>query len=99
MRSRDRTEAEIKTFWIEKLKDLNKNGVVDFQFADMEIKQKSNYITRCIVGTKELNEYTKDELNIIRSHVFRYGVTSIIGINQDRDFQLDLIDNRLKEYE
>ena len=97
MRSRDRTELEIKTYWIEKLKDLNENGVVDFQFADMEIKQKSNYITRCIVSTKEFKEYSKDDLNIIRQHIFRYGVTSIIGINQDRDFQLDLIDNRLKE--
>ena len=97
MRSRDRTEEEIKSFWIEKLKNLNEKGEVDFQFSDMEIKQKSNYITRCIVGTKDFKEYTKDELNIIRSHVFRYGVTSIIGINQDRDFQLDLIDNRLSE--
>ena len=36
MRSRDKTELEIKTYWIEKLKDLNENGVVDFQFADIE---------------------------------------------------------------
>lgn len=97
MRSSDKTEENIKKYWIEKLRDLNENGIVDFQFADMENKQKSNYITRCIVGTKDFLGYSKDDLNIIRQHIFRYGVTSIIGINQDRDFQLDFIDNRLKE--
>lgn len=97
MRSKDKKEKDIREFWIDKLKDLNERGIVDFQFSDMDNKQKSNYITRCIVGTKEFLDYSKDDLNIIRQHVFRYGVTSIIGINQDREFQLDLIDNRLKE--
>lgn len=115
MRSSDLTEEQIKDYWQKHLDIFHKTDTTTFPFDDSKFdkRMKSQYFTTKLLDfetsiVKDKVVHTKEYWQILRNHVFRYGIHALLLKNRDkeselnteevRDLQLNFIDEKLKEY-